>query len=120
MSGTLQVLNATTALPDVGVLTVGGPAAVVLSAQTGTMFEGDMACATGSASALGVVGGPGSNAAAGEALAEALAPSVLAGDVGAVFLASGPAPVPEPSTLALLGAGLLSLLGIARRQRKAG
>ena len=37
LSGTLQVLNAQ-ALPTIGVLTVGGPASVVMSGAVGTMF----------------------------------------------------------------------------------
>ena len=52
-------------------------------------------------------------------------PTAPAGDTYSLQVVSGGvdlvvAAVPEPGTLALLGAGLMSLLGVAWRRRKAG
>ena len=115
LSGSLQVTNSN-ALPSMGVFTVGGPGAIVSSVQTGTLFES----ATGSASAVDIVGAAGSDEVVEEALAEPVAHFALATGSGVVPLAGGPTAVPEPSTLCLLGTGLMSLLAIARRRKDIG
>ena len=115
LSGTLQVLN-NQALPSTGILTVAGPATVVLSAHLGTLFGNNVTGQTLVVASTGVDIASASPAAD----ASGSAVSTLATGVSMAPSGSGPAPVPEPSTLALLGAGLLSLLGFTWRRRKAG
>ena len=116
LSGTLESFN-NQALPSVGVLTVAGPGSIVLNSHVGTLFG---------SSTVGqavVLESTGVDIATGIPAADASGSPVpaLATGVGMIPSAeNGPTPVPEPSTLALLGAGLLSLLTVAWRRRKAG
>ena len=96
-SGTLQVLYAQ-ALPNLGVLTVGGPVSLVSSAQAGTLFGSNAAEQAVALEITGVDIASGSPAAG---VSGSSIPALATG-VGMAPLASGPAPVPEPSTLALL------------------
>ena len=114
-SGTLQAANSF-ALPATGVLTVGGPEAVVLSAQMGTLFGSTSVGATID------VGSAGLDVAGLSPATDATISLVPAVAIGADMApsTSGPTPVPEPSTLALLGTGVLSLLGLAWRRKLVG
>ena len=88
VSGILELLNSN-ALPTTGVLTVAGPGSVV--------------------SMVATIDGNGFANGTEEALAEPMALSALGGD--------GPAPVPEPSSLALLVAATIALAASFRRRR---
>ena len=114
LSGTLQVLYPT-ALPDTGVLTVAGPGSVVLSATWGHSSE----AMRGTSSRPGRHGREIATRNPAADVSGSPVPALTTG-VSMIPLGSGPTPVPEPSTLALLGAGLMSLLTLAGRRRKAG
>jgi hypothetical protein len=114
LSGTLEALN-NQALPGTGVLTVAGAASIVLSSHVGTLFESSSA---GPAATVGSAGVEIANFGPAADAAGALVPAV-ATDMGVVAVAGSPTAVPEPSALALLGAGLMSLLTLARRHRRA-
>ena len=115
LSGTLQVLYPT-ALPSVGVLTVGGPESLVLSAQTGTL----LGSATDSASTMGVVGVTGPGEVTEEALAEPVAPVAFATGVSMVPFERSRRQSLSRARWPFSGAGLISLLGVAWRRRNAG
>ena len=161
LSGTLEVLYAQ-ALPNTGVLTIGGPGSSVRAAfnlngtqQTtqglitaSSLVSPDLNFQIPGTDLLTVTGGlvsinPGTDITLGTlpAATPGIYYDLIAGDASAssdlanfslvgangFHLAVDPAngdiavaAVPEPGTLALLGDGLLSLLGVAWRRRKAG
>ena len=86
------------------------------SVRAGTLFGNN---ATGQAI---VVASPCVDIASSSPVADASGSPVPALTTGVSMapVEGGPAPVPEPSALALLSAGLLSLLTLAWRRRKAG
>ena len=113
LSGTLQVFDSTS-LPSVGVLTVAGPGSIVSSTRAGTLFESN---GIGQAVIVESIGG---DITSSTPVADASGTTVatLATGLSMIPVGSGPAPVPEPSTLLLLSTALLlSRLGYARRQK---
>ena len=97
LSGTLQVLYAQ-ALPSTGILTVGEAGSIVLSSQVGTLFGSN------AIEQVPLAGSMGMDLASSATVTDSSnsPDSVVASGVGMVPVASSPAAVPEPSTLALL------------------
>ena len=114
LSGTLEVLDAQ-ALPNTGVLTVAGPGSIVLNSHVGTLFGSDAA-----GQAIVVSDGTGIESSSPVMNVAGSSVAALATGVGLTAAGNAPAPVPEPGTLALLGAGRLGLLTLVRRRRKTG